>query len=119
MKLGYTLHSIISGKKNLPIHSVEAFKSEDHSDLLKLGAIRAPTEDELKLYEMTHPSGRPADKGADEASVAAQKAAAKKAAEEAEKKAAAEAAEKAAAQVAEQTPSEPSADPDEQDEALL
>ncbi len=50
MALGYTLHSIIRSKKELPIGTVIEFSDKDYDDLIKLGAVRAPTDAELKLH---------------------------------------------------------------------
>lgn len=54
MELGYTLHSIIRGKESLPVGTVIPFKASDLVDLITIGAARKPTDDELRLYEMSH-----------------------------------------------------------------
>lgn len=108
MKLGYTLHSIISGKKALPVGSVESFTDADYDDMLRFGAVRAPTADELKLYEMAHPSARVADDADADQDSGKQSKAAKKAAA------------KAAKEAADNQPSpEPSTDPDVREESLI
>ena len=53
MKLGFTLHQITVGKerRRLPINSVQAFDDAEFDRLLKLTAVRVPTESELAIYE--------------------------------------------------------------------
>jgi len=53
MKLGFTLHQITVGKdrRRLPINSVQAFDDAEFDRLLKLTAVRIPTDSELAIYE--------------------------------------------------------------------
>lgn len=59
MALGYTLHSVLRGKQELPIGTVVEFSEKDHADLLRFGAIREPSEAELQLYGLA--SGQAAE----------------------------------------------------------
>lgn len=55
-KLGYTLHEIHRGKdEKLPVKTVQSFEKEQFNELIKLGAIRFPTDDEIALYRMANP----------------------------------------------------------------
>ena len=53
MKLGFTLHQITVGKdrRRLPINSVQSFDDAEFDRLLKLTAVRIPTDSELAIYE--------------------------------------------------------------------
>ena len=93
MALGFTLHSILRGKKELPVNSVQEFADKDFGDMVKLGAIRTPTESEISLYKLANPSADDADEAEANLTDKAAAKAAKKAAKEA---AAKETAEKAA-----------------------
>jgi len=57
MKLAFTIHSITVGKDRtqLPINSVQSFDDEEFDRLVALGAVRAPTEGELAIWEQLRP----------------------------------------------------------------
>lgn len=55
MEYGFTLHSIRRKGDDLPIGQVQEFTNADYKDMLRLGAVREPTADEMKLYKLAHP----------------------------------------------------------------
>lgn len=61
MALGYTLHSIIRAKEELPINSVQEFSDADFKDMKALGAVREPTDAEIALYRLAHPAVAPSE----------------------------------------------------------
>ncbi len=54
MTLGYRLHTIISGGEKLKPGVVGEFSADDYREMLALGAVRAPTKDELALYHLAN-----------------------------------------------------------------
>ncbi|UVK46823.1 hypothetical protein BPNPMPFG_002533 [Mesorhizobium sp. AR07] len=60
MNLGYTIHTIHRAKEALPVGAVIDFSDTDYEDLLKVGAIREPSDTEVELYNMTHRPIEPA-----------------------------------------------------------
>ncbi|RVT75687.1 hypothetical protein EM858_14670 [Agrobacterium sp. CNPSo 2736] len=66
MEYGYTLHSIRRKGDDLPVGSVEEFTNADYKDMIRLGAIREPTDDEMKLYKLAHPDEPVAEEHADD-----------------------------------------------------
>lgn len=67
MAYGYTLHSIRRGGKDLPIGAVVEFSEKDHADMLRLGAIRDPSDNELALFGLANPAaGEPEGSDGDE-----------------------------------------------------
>ncbi len=55
MEYGFTLHSIRRKDEELPVGKVEKFTNADYKDMLRLGAVREPTADEMKLYKLANP----------------------------------------------------------------
>jgi hypothetical protein len=55
MEYGFTLHSIHRKDEELPVGKVEKFTNADYKDMVRLGAIRKPTADEMKLYKLANP----------------------------------------------------------------
>ncbi|KDR88280.1 hypothetical protein L905_19270 [Agrobacterium sp. TS43] len=55
MEYGFTLHSIRRKDEELPVGKVEKFTNADYKDMVRLGAIREPTADEMKLYKLANP----------------------------------------------------------------
>lgn len=54
MALAFTLHQINSKTEKHAPHQVIDVSDDDYADLERLGAIRAPTEDELALHALTN-----------------------------------------------------------------
>lgn len=55
MTLGYRIHTIHKGGEKLAPGIVSEFSDSDYREMLRLGAIRAPTADELALYKLANP----------------------------------------------------------------
>ncbi|EGL63572.1 hypothetical protein AGRO_3641 [Agrobacterium sp. ATCC 31749] len=55
MEYGFTLHSIRRKGEELAVGKVEEFTNADFKDMVRLGAIREPTADEMKLYKLANP----------------------------------------------------------------
>lgn len=55
MEYGFTLHSIRRKDEELPVGKVEKFTNADYKDMIRLGAVREPTADEMKLYKLANP----------------------------------------------------------------
>lgn len=55
MTLGYRIHTIHKGREKLAPGIVSEFSDSDYREMLRLGAIRAPTADELALYKLANP----------------------------------------------------------------
>jgi hypothetical protein len=58
VKLGFTIHEIRKQaadktRSALPIGSVQEFNNDEYESLMKLGAIRTPSEAEIAIYEAT------------------------------------------------------------------
>jgi len=53
MKTAFALHSIIHKGKDVEPGTVMEIDEQNYDDLERLGAVRAPTEDELALYGLT------------------------------------------------------------------
>lgn len=68
MELAYTLHEVHRGKETVKPGSVELFDRDELRELIKLDAVRQPTEEEVALYKLTHPEfGRTVEKTDDAA----------------------------------------------------
>ncbi|MGA1831680.1 hypothetical protein [Rhizobium wenxiniae] len=66
MGYGFNLHTVHRGmERGAPIvldaGSVHKYSAEDFDDLLKVDAIRKPTETEMKLYFLANPNEAPDD----------------------------------------------------------
>lgn len=67
MTPAYTLHKLIRKDGPVEPQTVVELPKEEYVELAAVGAVREPTESELKLFEMTRATGQPAPVVADPA----------------------------------------------------
>lgn len=62
MKPGFTIHEVQIGSKVIAPGVVAEFEDDVYADMIALGAVKEPTEDQLALHEALKPEAKDEEK---------------------------------------------------------